>query len=133
MWSMFTPSMRKRACRDISKVGISERGAYHPLPPLILRLPLPRLAHPLRLMQTKQTIIELPHNALRRQNVIEQPLLAQLADVGFEDGGEVGAEGGGLVHCYERVFDGEGVECEGAGCGGVSEVGGVVDYFGVEV
>ena len=51
----------------------------------------------LRLVQTEQTVVKLPHNAVRGQEVVEEPLLAEYGEVCAEDGRGVRPEGIRLI------------------------------------
>ena len=48
-------------------------------------------------MQAKQTVVKLPNDAVRGQEVVEEPLLAEYGEVCAEDGRGVRPEGVRLV------------------------------------
>ena len=82
-------------------------------------------------MQTKKTIIKLPHNILGRKEVVEEPLLAERPDVGAEDRRRIRPKVSRLVHGDEHVLELERLELEVAGLRLVSERCGVEGVFRV--
>ena len=66
-------------------------------------------------MQTKKTIIKLPHNILGRKEVVEEPLLSERLNVRAEDRERIGPKSSGLVDSYENIFDFKGRELKISG------------------
>ena len=55
-------------------------------------------------MQAEQTVVKLPNDAVRGQEVVEEPLLAEDGEVRAEDRCGVRPEGIGLVHGDQDVL-----------------------------
>ena len=88
------------------------RNADHSTPLAILEVLVGRAPDALRPMQAEQAIVELPHDVLRAQEVVEQPLLAERPDVGAEDRRRVRPEVPRLVDGDEHVLELERLELE---------------------
>lgn len=54
---------------------------YHPRPFAIFEILVSSSADALRFVQTEQTVIELPYDVLRTQEVIEEPLFSECPNV----------------------------------------------------
>ena len=55
-------------------------------------------------MQTKKTIIKLPHNILGRKEVVEEPLLSERLNVRAEDRERIWSESIWLIHSDEQIL-----------------------------
>lgn len=66
--------------------------AHHSLPRGILAVSFHRAAYTLRPMDAKQAVVELSHHVIRRDEIIENPLLPKLSKIRREDGRREGSE-----------------------------------------
>ena len=55
-------------------------------------------------MQTKKTIIKLPHNVLGRKEVVEEPLLSERLYICAEDRERIWSESIRLIHSDEQIL-----------------------------
>lgn len=80
--------MRKRDCgAQVISIGaaVKRRKAHHARPVRVLEVRFGRATDALRLVQAKEAVVNLARDRVGREEVVEEPLLAQLADVGVED------------------------------------------------
>ena len=77
----------------------------HARPPAVFEILLRSPTDALRLVETEQTIVELSHDVLCRQEVIEHPLLAEGLHVCTEDRSCIRAEITRLVYRNQDVLE----------------------------
>ena len=104
MWSMFTPSMRKRDCHLVSINKHSKGRAHHTAPLSIQQILFVGTPDALRPVQTEQTVVELSHDILRRKEIVEHPLFPERVNISPEDGCSVWSESPWLVDRDKNVF-----------------------------
>ena len=76
-------------------------------------------------MEAEKTVVVLPDDVLRAQEVVERPLLAECPDVSTENGSRERTEVSWLIYGDKEVLNLQGLELEIAGLGGMAELGGV--------
>lgn len=91
--------------RDISTDMTTSWGdPDHSRPFSVFEILLRSSTNTLRCVETEETVIELPHNVLRRQEIIKHPLLAERFHVCAEDRSRIRTEVPRLVHRNENIF-----------------------------
>lgn len=56
-------------------------------------------------MQAEETVVKLSNNVFSAEEVVEQPPLPELSNVGTEYGRGVRPEAARLIDCYQQVFE----------------------------
>lgn len=85
-------------------MGLKLGGTYHSNPFPISKVLFCRPSNALWLVKTEKTVVELAHNILSTEEVIEQPPLPELPNVCAEYGRGVGPEGSRLIDRNQQVF-----------------------------
>ena len=83
----------------------SRENSNHTRPLAVLEILLRCPTDTLRFVETEQTVIELSHDVLCREEVIEHPLLAESLDVCTEDRSCIRAEFTRLVYRNQDVLE----------------------------
>ncbi|KAI3477917.1 hypothetical protein L1887_60224 [Cichorium endivia] len=96
-----------RLVLDVVKVDAVDAHARHGLPLGVdhLAVLLDGAADALRLVQAEQTPVHLARDRISAEQVVEEPLLAQLGDVCAEDAKVERPEVVGLIHGHEEVLN----------------------------
>ena len=84
-------------------------------------------------METKQAVVELADDAIRRQKVVEKPFLAELAKVSLEYRGCKRSELPRLVDRHEDIFELQGLEFKVAHVRFVTKQGGIQRFISIKM